>query len=85
MARPRPAAPRAHAARGPGADPTFFKELNAEAEDLAVATREACHSLPEPDMAEFFGTVYAAPHPLMERQAAGYAAYRAAWAEGELP
>ncbi len=68
-----------------GADPTFFKELDTEAEDLAVATREACHSLPEPDMAEFFGTVYAAPHPLMERQAAEYAAYRASWAEGELP
>ena len=65
--------------------PTFFKELDAEAEDLAVATRQACHSLPDPDMAEFFGTVYAAPHPLMERQAAEYAAYRASWAEGELP
>ena len=68
-----------------GTDATFFKELDSEAEDLAVATRQACHSLPEPDMAEFFGTVYAAPHPLMERQAAEYAAYRASWAEGELP
>lgn len=67
-----------------GADPAFFKELDGEAEDLALATRQACHSLPEPDMAEFFGTVYSAPHPLMERQAAEYAAYRASWAEGEL-
>jgi pyruvate dehydrogenase E1 component alpha subunit len=66
-----------------GADASFFKELDSEAEDLAVATRQACHSLPEPDMAHFFTTVYAAPHPLMERQAAEYAAYRASWAEGE--
>jgi len=67
-----------------GCSPTFFKELDTEADDLAVDTRQACHSLPEPDMAEFFGTVYAAPHPLMERQAAEYAASRAAWAESEL-
>lgn len=66
-----------------GTAPAFFDRLDAEAEDLAVATRQACHSLPEPDMAEFFGTVYAGPHPLMERQAAEYAAYRATWAEGE--
>jgi pyruvate dehydrogenase E1 component alpha subunit len=62
-----------------GTDPGFFKELDEEAEDLAAATREACHSLPDPDLAEFFGTVYAAPHPLMEQQAAEYAADRAAW------
>lgn len=67
-----------------GTAPAFFKDLDSEAEDLAVATRQACHSLPEPDMAEFFGTVYSAPHPLMERQAAEYEAYRASWAEGEL-
>lgn len=64
-----------------GADPAFFEELDAEAEDLAVATRSACHSLPDPDMAEFFETVYADPHPLMERQAAEFAAYRASWTE----
>ena len=58
-----------------GTDPTFFKQLDREAEDLAVATRQACHSLPDPDLAELFATVYAAPHPLMERQAAEYAAY----------
>lgn len=66
-----------------GADPAFFEELDGEAEDLSVATRRACHSLPEPGMAEFFGTVYSAPHPLMERQAAEYAAYRESWAEGQ--
>jgi 2-oxoisovalerate dehydrogenase E1 component alpha subunit len=68
-----------------GVDQVFFKDLDSEAEDLGEATRQACHSLPDPDMAEFFETVYAAPHPLMERQAAEYAAYRASWAEGELP
>jgi pyruvate dehydrogenase E1 component alpha subunit len=66
-----------------GADPAFFTDLDSEAEDLAVATRSACHALVDPDMAEFFGAVYAAPHPLLERQAAEYAAYRASWAEGE--
>jgi 2-oxoisovalerate dehydrogenase E1 component alpha subunit len=68
-----------------GVDQVFFKDLDSEADDLAEATRQACHSLPDPDMAEFFETVYAAPHPLMERQAAEYAAYRASWAESELP
>jgi 2-oxoisovalerate dehydrogenase E1 component alpha subunit len=68
---------------GAGTDPVFFKELDSEAEDLAAATRQACHSLPDPDMAEFFDTVYSAPHPLMERQAAEYAAYRASWDEGD--
>ncbi len=67
-----------------GADPAFFTELDSEAEDLAVATRSACHALVDPDMAEFFGTVYAAPHPLLERQAAEYAAYRASWTESEF-
>jgi pyruvate dehydrogenase E1 component alpha subunit len=70
---------------GCGVDRAFFEELDGEAEDLAGATREACHTLPDPDLAEFFGTVYAAPHPLLERQAAEYAAYRAAWTEGEAP
>ena len=65
-----------------GTEPAFFADLDAEAEDLAVATRAACHSLADPDMAEFFETVYAAPHPLMQRQAAEYAAYRASWTEG---
>jgi 2-oxoisovalerate dehydrogenase E1 component alpha subunit len=67
-----------------GTAPDFFEELDGEAEDLAAATRQACHSLPDPDMAEFFGTVYATPHPLMERQAAEYAAFRASWVEAEL-
>jgi 2-oxoisovalerate dehydrogenase E1 component alpha subunit len=66
-----------------GTDPAFFKDLDSEAEDFAVATRQACHSLPEPSMADFFDTVYADPHPVMEQQAAEYAAYRASWAEGE--
>jgi len=66
-----------------GTDPAFFKELDDEAEDLAVATRQACLSMPDPDMAEFFGTVYADRHPLMERQAAEHAAYRASWTEAE--
>jgi pyruvate dehydrogenase E1 component alpha subunit len=67
-----------------GTDPAFFKELDEEAEDLAVATREACRSLPDPDLAEYFGTVYAEPHALMERQAADYAAYRASFIDSEL-
>jgi pyruvate dehydrogenase E1 component alpha subunit len=66
-----------------GTDPAFFTDLDEEAEDLAVATRQACHSLPEPDLAEFLGTVYAEAHPLMERQAAEYAAYRASFGEGD--
>jgi pyruvate dehydrogenase E1 component alpha subunit len=66
-----------------GTDPAFFKDLECEAENFAVATRQACHSLPEPSMADFFDTVYADPHPVMEQQAAEYAAYRASWAEGE--
>jgi pyruvate dehydrogenase E1 component alpha subunit len=67
-----------------GTDPAFFTELDDEAEDLALATRQACHALPEPDLAEFFATVYAEPHALMDRQAAEYAAYRLSFADGEF-
>jgi pyruvate dehydrogenase E1 component alpha subunit len=64
--------------------PAFFEDLDREAEDLAGRTRQACLSLPEPDLAHFFGTVYAEPHPLMERQAAQHAAELAAWNEAEI-
>ncbi len=60
-----------------GTDPTFFEQLDLEAEDLAVQTRQACHSFSDPDLTALFANVYAEPHPLMERQAAEHAAYLA--------
>jgi pyruvate dehydrogenase E1 component alpha subunit len=67
-----------------GTEPAFFEQLDLEAEELAVQTRHACHSMPDPELVDFFGTVYAEPHPLMERQAAEHAAYRAAWQEEDV-
>jgi pyruvate dehydrogenase E1 component alpha subunit len=60
-----------------GTEPSFFEHLDVEAEDLAVQTRQACHSFRDPDLTDLFAHVYADPHPVMERQAAEHAAYLA--------
>ena len=81
---PRSAAPRAPAARG-------FRDRP----DLLQGTRYRCggpgrgHAagVPLPARTGHGGvlrTVYAVPHPLMELQAAEYAASRASWADGEV-
>jgi 2-oxoisovalerate dehydrogenase E1 component alpha subunit len=63
-------------------DQSFFDEVEAEAEALAVRLREGCRSMPDPDPDLIFSGVYAEPHPQVERERAAFADYLASF-EGE--
>ena len=58
---------------------SFFTDLQTEAEDLGAHLREACRSLPEPDLGALFDGVYADAHPELAAQKAEYLAYRASF------
>ncbi|WP_420819154.1 thiamine pyrophosphate-dependent dehydrogenase E1 component subunit alpha [Nonomuraea lactucae] len=58
-----------------GVGASFFTEVEREADALAAATRRACLSLPDPELADLFGTVYTERHGLLDREAAEYAEY----------
>lgn len=58
---------------------SFFTDLQTEAEDLGAHLREACRSLPEPDLGALFDGVYADAHPELAEQKAEYLAYRASF------
>lgn len=55
---------------------SFFTDLQTEADDLGAHLREACRSLPEPDLGALFDGVYADAHPELAAQKAEYLAYR---------
>ncbi len=55
---------------------SFFTDLETEADDLGAHLREACRSLPEPDLGALFDGVYADAHPELAAQKAEYLAYR---------
>ena len=57
-------------------DQAFFDDLQTEADDLGAHLREACRSLPEPDLGALFDGVYADAHPELAAQKAEYLAYR---------
>ncbi|WP_082482060.1 pyruvate dehydrogenase (acetyl-transferring) E1 component subunit alpha [Aeromicrobium sp. Leaf245] len=58
---------------------SFFTDLQTEAEDLGAHLREACRSLPEPDLGALFDGVYADAHPELAEQKAEYLTYRASF------
>jgi pyruvate dehydrogenase E1 component alpha subunit len=66
------------------ADQSFFDEVDAEAESLAVRLREGCRSMPDPDPDRMFDQVYQEPHPLVAAERAEFAAYLASF-EGSHP
>jgi pyruvate dehydrogenase E1 component alpha subunit len=55
---------------------SFFADLRTEADDLGAHLREACRSLPEPDLGTLFDGVYADAHPELAAQKAEFLAYR---------
>lgn len=61
--------------RREGTPEDFFDDLEAEAAILAQNTREACHALASPDLADLFDHVYAEPHPLMHLERTRYLAH----------
>jgi pyruvate dehydrogenase E1 component alpha subunit len=69
--------------RGKGADDAFFKEVATEAEDLAADTRARTLAIQDPPTSKVFRNVYSDPHPLVEAQAAWFAAYEASFEEDQ--
>ncbi|MDF2442417.1 MAG: 2-oxoisovalerate dehydrogenase component alpha subunit [Subtercola sp.] len=53
----------------------FFTALERESEAFARDIRSACLSIEDPRLEELFGTVYAEPHPVMERERAEFLAF----------
>jgi 2-oxoisovalerate dehydrogenase E1 component alpha subunit len=61
------------------ADQSFFDEIDAEAESLAVRLRDGCRSMPDPDPDRMFDRVYREPHPLVAEERAEFRAYLASF------
>lgn len=63
--------------RGRGVGDDFFREVATEAEDLAADARRRTVELGGLPTADMFRNVYTDPHPLVEEQAAWFAAFEA--------
>lgn len=63
-------------------DATYFDELEAEAEALAVRLRDGVRSLPDPDVSAMFENAYAEDHPLVDEEREQFYRYQASFAEG---
>jgi len=72
---------RAHLVRSGLADAAFLAEVDGRAEALGEHMRTACRALPDPLPASMFDDVYAAPHPVIERERAWLGRYLAGFAE----
>ncbi|CAG7571289.1 pyruvate dehydrogenase E1 component alpha subunit [Barrientosiimonas humi] len=57
------------------ADPQFFEDIDAEADELAARIRKAAQEMPDPELPTMFDHIYADPHPLVERERADFVAY----------
>ncbi len=66
-----------------GASGSFFADVDAEGEALAVDARDRVVKMEGPSPDSMFAHVYTDPHPLMERQAAWLAEYEASFEGGE--
>ncbi len=61
-------------------DESFFTELDAEAEALAIRLRDGVRALPDPEPADMFTHAYAEPNSLIERQRDQLTEYLASFA-----
>jgi len=59
------------------ADDGFEAEVNAAAEEAAVALRRGCLALADPPPDALFEHVYAGPHPLLDEERTAYNEYLA--------
>ncbi len=59
------------------ADDGFEEHVDAAADEAATALRRGCLAMPDPEPADLFTNVYAEPHPLLQEERDGYAAYLA--------
>ena len=62
-------------------DENFFSDVDADADQLAAAVREACFTLPVPDPEQLFDDVYQGPHPDLERERKEFADYHNSFAD----
>jgi 2-oxoisovalerate dehydrogenase E1 component alpha subunit len=69
--------------RAKGAGDDFFREVAAEAEDLAADTRTRTLALGSPPASKVFANVYSDPHPVTQSQEAWLAAYEASFGEDQ--
>ena len=74
---------RSYLARTGEADGTFFEQVAAEADELAVKLRAACLALPDPPPLALFDHVYAEQSAVLDAERAQYAAYLEGFAEKE--
>ncbi|MFV0253126.1 MAG: pyruvate dehydrogenase (acetyl-transferring) E1 component subunit alpha [Beutenbergiaceae bacterium] len=63
-----------------GTPSDFFENLEAEADALAVSTRDFCHAMRPPAPESMFDHVYATPHHGLDRERARFADYQAGFA-----
>ncbi len=73
---------KVHLARTGLADADWFASVEAESEQLAIALREGCRALPDPDPSSMFDHVYAEHHPLVADERATFEAYHASFSGG---
>jgi 2-oxoisovalerate dehydrogenase E1 component alpha subunit len=72
---------RVHLVREGLAEPEFFRDLAAEADELAVRLRNYCISMPAPGPERIFSKVYAEPSPPLDAARDDYLAYLASFTD----
>jgi 2-oxoisovalerate dehydrogenase E1 component alpha subunit len=60
-----------------GTAPSWFADLQEEADEFAVKVREACRAIEEPDLDNVFRDAYASDHPLVAAERTAHADLRA--------
>jgi pyruvate dehydrogenase E1 component alpha subunit len=72
---------RVHLVRAGLAEPQFFQDVAAEADELAARLRDYCISMPAPGPERIFSKVYAEPSPSVEAQREEFLAYHTSFAD----
>ncbi|HET7900516.1 MAG TPA: thiamine pyrophosphate-dependent enzyme, partial [Candidatus Nanopelagicales bacterium] len=74
---------KVYLARSGWADHTYFEQIDAEAEALAIKLRDDCRSMPDPEPTSMFDKVYAEQHPLVDEERAAFSSYHASFVGGQ--
>jgi len=74
---------KVYLARNGLADRTYFDQVEAESEALAVRLRDGCRAMPDPAPTSLFDHVYAEPHAQVEHDREDFVRYHASFVGGE--
>ena len=66
---------RAYLVRTGQAEPEFFADLDAEADQVGASIREACRTMADPPPLAIFDNVYTEPNRILDAERAQFAAY----------